>query len=453
MVADRIGHWAASYFDEGQALWAAPRGSSAYRAWRDFAVHDLTAEIAGLKGFAAHVAHTPENPHDALARAAERLGIGPGALKSYFHQRLLTLGGWSQFARYKLWQAELAGTTDSTIIDLLAISMIWEEALFACFGDQIAEQWAVAKAAHADMTGPSADLIVNTILQDAAERAVQRALAMRLAVPTPPESKALPALQAAFCIDVRSEVFRRALESLSPAIQTMGFAGFFGLSIAHRRFGSDVEELRLPVLLNPGLRTLTCTAENAPAEQAARIKARAKRAWGRFKLAAVSSFAFVEAAGPIYVGKLLIDAFGFKGAPFPNDPPPRMEPNLLRDARAKAAKSILQAMSLTNGFARLVLLTGHGANVVNNPHASALHCGACGGYSGEVNARLLAQLLNDAEVRIDLSSSGINIPIDTLFLAALHDTTTDEVTLYTDGHPLGAHQKDLAQAKAWLFCG
>jgi hypothetical protein len=450
VVADRIGHWAASYFDEGQALWAAPRGSSAYRAWRDFAVHDLTPEIAGLKGFAAHVAHTSESPHDALVRATERLSIGPDALKSYFHQRLLALGGWSQFARYKLWQAELAGTTDSTIIDLLAISLIWEEALFACFGDQIAEQWAAAKAAHADVTGPSADLIVNTILQDAAERAAQRALAVRLALPTLPESEAPPALQAVFCIDVRSEVFRRALESLSPAIQTMGFAGFFGLTTSHRRFGSDVEELRLPVLLNPGLSTLTCTAENAPAEQAARIKARAKRAWGRFKLAAVSSFAFVEAAGPIYVGKLLIDAFGLKGAPIPNDPSPRTEPNLLREARAKAAKSILQAMSFTHGFARLVLLAGHGANVVNNPHASSLHCGACGGYSGEVNARLLAQLLNDANVRIDLASSGIYIPADTLFLAALHDTTTDDVTLYTDGQSLSAHQKDLAQAKSWL---
>ena len=62
-------------------------------------------------------------------------------------------------------------------------------------------------------------------------------------------------MQAAFCIDVRSEVFRRALESLHPGIQTIGFAGFFGLTTAHRRFASDVEELRLPVLLNPALKS------------------------------------------------------------------------------------------------------------------------------------------------------------------------------------------------------
>ena len=33
-IADRFGAWAAGYFDEGQALWAAPRGRGAYAAWR-----------------------------------------------------------------------------------------------------------------------------------------------------------------------------------------------------------------------------------------------------------------------------------------------------------------------------------------------------------------------------------------------------------------------------------
>jgi hypothetical protein len=107
-------------------------------------------------------------------------------------------------------------------------------------------------------------------------------------------------------------------------------------------------------------------------------------------------------------------------------------------------------MSLTAGFSRLVLLAGHGASVVNNPHASALHCGACGGYSGEVNARLLASLLNDREVRGELSARGIAVPEDTLFLGALHDTTTDEVTVFDADHPSEAHAADLARAKGWL---
>jgi uncharacterized protein len=96
-----------------------------------------------------------------------------------------------------------------------------------------------------------------------------------------------------------------------------------------------------------------------------------------------------------------------------------------------------------------VLLAGHGAQVTNNPHASAYHCGACGGQTGEVSARLLASLLNDAETRAGLAAHGIALPDDTLFVAALHDTTTDAVTLFADtASP--AHAADLAQARAWL---
>jgi uncharacterized protein YbcC (UPF0753/DUF2309 family) len=291
---------------------------------------------------------------------------------------------------------------------------------------------------------------VDAILQDAFERSGQRGLAETLAAPGTAAMGSRPTLQAAFCIDVRSEVFRRALESLSSGIQTLGFAGFFGLAASHRRFASDVQERRLPVLLNPGLTTCSGGPEDATADQSARFKARAKRAWGRFKLAAVSSFAFVEATGPIYVSKLLSDALGLHGAPTPNDPAPRLDPALDLATRTKAAETVLRAMSLTTDFARLVLLVGHGANVVNNPQASGLHCGACGGYSGEVNARLLAALLNDPEVRAGLRPQGIDIAADTLFLGALHDTTTDAVTLYADDRPSASHPSDIRQAKAWL---
>jgi uncharacterized protein YbcC (UPF0753/DUF2309 family) len=450
LIAERIGSWAASYFDEGQALWSAPRGNGAYAAWRAVATHDLTPEIVGLSGFANHVANAPESARDALACATRRLGLPVEAMETYFHQMLMTLGGWAQYARYKLWQAELDAGSDDTITDLLAIRLIWEEALFDRYGGKISERWAAVRAEHAAPVTPTAVHVVDAILQEAAERSAQRMLATTLAQRASPTSEDRPVLQAAFCIDVRSEVFRRALERVNPEIQTLGFAGFFGLTVSHRRFASDVQELRLPVLLNPGLMTCSGGPESAAADQSARFKARAKRAWGRFKLAAVSSFAFVEATGPIYVGKLVSDALGLHGASAPNDPTPRIYPALDLASWTKTAETVLRAMSLTTNYARLVLFAGHGANVVNNPHASGLHCGACGGYPGDVNARLLAALLNDPEVRAGLAPQGIEIPADTLFLGALHDTTTDRITLYSDDHPSAAHHIDLEKVGAWL---
>ncbi|MBC7431526.1 MAG: DUF2309 domain-containing protein [Rubritepida sp.] len=450
LIAERLGAWAAGYFDEGQALWAAPRGRGAYAAWRAVSTHDLTPEIAGLAGFATTVSEAPETADDVLRQMPERLALPQAAQESYFHRLLMTLGGWAQLGRYRLWQAELAGGTDDTVTDLLAIRLIWEGALFDRYAGLIGEGWAAAAAAHAAPIGANTDQAIDAILQEAAERAAQRELAATLAAAAPAMRDTRPVLQAAFCIDVRSEVFRRALEASHPDIRTLGFAGFFGLGTSHRRFASSVQGHRLPVLLNAGLRSCSGGPADGAADQSARFRARAKRAWGRFKLAAVSSFAFVEATGPVYAGKLLGGALGLPGRAAPQDPAPRPEPALTPAARVDAAEAVLRAMSLVEGMARLVLVVGHGANVVNNPHASGLHCGACGGYSGEVNARLLASLLNDAGVRAGLASRGIAIPADTLFLAALHDTTTDAVTLYMDGHDEAAHQPDIAQARRWL---
>jgi len=450
VIAERLGSWASGYFDLGQAIWAAPRGRSTYSAWRAVATHDLTPEIIGLAGFALHVARAPRMASDAISRAASVLGLKPPELTTYFHRLLMTLGGWAHYARYLLWQAELDNRSDSTLVELLAIRLVWEEALYERYAGQLTERWSKACATHLVPIEATRSQVIDVILQEAAEHAAQRALAAVLNAPAAGADTGRPALQAAFCIDVRSEVFRRALESISPKIQTLGFAGFFGLTAAHRRFASDVTELRLPVLLNPGLKSVSGGPDVAGADRSVRVKARAKRAWGRFKLAAVSSFAFVEATGPIYVGKLLRDALALQHAPATDDPAPRLDPPLDLATRSQVAETVLRAMSLTGNFARLVILAGHGATVVNNPHASALHCGACGGYSGEVNARLLAAILNDEAVRRQLAGRGIAIPPDTLFIGALHDTTTDEVTIYTQDHNTESHKADLAEVAAWL---
>lgn len=451
LMRERIGVWAGSYFDEGQALWITPQDHNAWTAYRMYATHDITPEIMGLKDFARFMAEAPEPSLAAIARAITTLGLDDTAIETYGHQLLLSMGGWSQLGRYRLWQAELANGTDTILTDMLAIRLMWEEALFLQYQDGIAADWAKARDGHRMPVAPGEAEIVDEILQEALERGNQRALAATLATsPAAADLQTRPALQAAFCIDVRSETFRRALEGVSPNIQTLGFAGFFGVFAKHRRFASDVDELRLPVLLNPKLESRATGADNQADDLNARFRARAKRAWGRFKLAPVSSFAFVESMGPVYIGKLVRDALGLSANMAPNDPKPRFTPALDLASRVDAAETVLRAMSLTRNFAPIVLLAGHGANVVNNPHASGLHCGACGGYSGEVNARLLADLLNDAEVRERLAPRGIVVPKDTLFIAGLHDTTTDTLTLYEQDADSAGHQAALRQLQEWL---
>ncbi len=444
IIRQSVGLWAAGHFDRGQALWSPAPGRSAFAAWREWATHDLTPEIAGLTGFCAHVFEAPDSAERAILRAAEALELSDAAAETAFHRLYIDLGGWAQHARWLLWTAELRQETDHTLSDLLAIRMIWEEALLRHVPG-VAEAWAQTVAAHEAPVTPDRNIVIDTILQEARERAFQRRMTAELSIPKGARTR--PRMQVACCIDVRSGPLRRALEALDPQVETLGFAGFFGLPVAHRAQGTDEVVPHLPALLSPSAHASSHLPPDP--EQASRIRARTVRAWGRFRQAAVSSFAFVEAAGPIYGVKLLRDALGLGHGPADAAPPPRFDTAMPAPDKAALAAKVLTAMSFTRDHAPLVLLLGHGASTTNNPHDSAYHCGACGGQAGDVSARLLAGLLNDPETRAGLAEHGIAIPKDTLFVAGLHDTTTDAVTLYPDG--LDAAQRAmLADARQLL---
>ncbi|MEM7800958.1 MAG: putative inorganic carbon transporter subunit DabA, partial [Chloroflexota bacterium] len=187
---------------------------------------------------------------------------------------------------------------------------------------------------------------------------------------------------------------------------------------------------------------------------------------------AVSCFGFVGPIGLTYLRNLLVDSWAM-GRPVekpeqfglsytssaqkgPQIVPAEIEGRLTGihlEQRVELAAGLLKGMSLTSGFAPFVLLIGHGSSSVNNPYASGLDCGACGGHSGEVNARVAAAILNDYAVRQGLEAQGIEIPGDTRFVAGLHHTTTDNVTLFDTDHlskqeraNLALIQKDLAVA-------
>ncbi len=438
-VAERIGHWAGGHYDTGQALWPAPK-TRAWLSWRSFAQRDLTPEIFGLTGFASRVAGMSMSARGALTKCAEDMGITAEACESYFHTLLMRLGGWAQLASGEAFRADLKGDGNNDITDLLTAKLVFEAALLARYKDQIGDKWKAVLEAHAQPVKASEDDLIDAALQAAADHAAARALDDTLAQPGSDAVEA-PDVQAAFCIDVRSEVFRRALEASGDSIETIGFAGFFGIAAAHNSFASDVSEVRGPVLINTGATSAATDPQDS--DMLTRVAKRVTRAWGRFRLAAVSSFAFVEATGPLYLGKLVRDSLAQKNPSLGNDPMPALSDDISIEDRINMATAILSGMSLKSGYAKVILLAGHGAGVVNNPHASALQCGACGGHAGDVNARLVAALLNDTDVRAGLVANGFDIPEDTIFLAGLHDTVTDEVALYEADLPAGHTQSDV----------
>jgi uncharacterized protein YbcC (UPF0753/DUF2309 family) len=479
-ITQQVSQTCAAFFDEHQADWQPDRGQGLYAFWRDTLTHDHgIGVLMGLPNLGKRLSTLPTSRQDAEQWAMNRLGLPEAVWADYLEAVLLTVNGWASWCAYLGWQAKQEGRRDDQLRDLLAIRLAWGAVLLECKADCSAQRaFAALHQAwrHAPELLAEAEnaLWVDEVWQWALEAGYQRQLARKLSPASLPRAVESPRseveVQAVFCIDVRSERLRRALETGWPGIQTLGFAGFFGLPIAYTPFATGARRPQLPGLLAPALEVSDRIAaegfgiaETSAGEQCTAKQARLRRfAWSAQWQANSrwpgSAFSFVEAAGLAYLGKLA----GWMSPPAQPRPRddlaglPKRYRSLCRPTlngldtndKVNLAAKILHAMGLDHDFAPLVLLVGHGSQSVNNAHAAALDCGACCGQTGEANARLLAQLLNDPLVRAGLAEKHIVIPPETAFLAALHNTTTDEVEWFDQDLLSGPAQERLRRVQS-----
>ncbi len=471
-MVDRISFWASAYFDQNQAIWkTSEQNESLFRAWKREAEIDYSTEAMGLTGFRKLVKSLPNDHLEASAIALEKLQIPEEIQEHYLNALLMKVNGWAGFSARIDWDARLAGKESHAVEQFLAILLVWE----LCFSElldypELENAWRSARTeAHAIISSGKPDVMLEQqlILQKAFDIAAQRSIIQKInAQPSKKSNKKTTLAQAVFCIDVRSETFRRNLETVNEGVETLGFAGFFGFPIKYMPLGHDEGTDQCPALISTSHTVKESLANPEEEEEAIRRRTliqKFTKIWKAFKSGAVSCFGFVSPLGLYFLPKLFMDLFGIT-RPVANpeeyglsrhevntrgislEAGPAGEINgIPQEDRVNMALSSLKAMSMTESFAPIVLIAGHGASTVNNPHATGLDCGACGGHSGEANAKVAAAILNDRKVREHLRTSGIDIPDTTLFIAGRHDTTTDEVTLFVSRNDLSDDKKEELQ--------
>jgi uncharacterized protein len=451
LIAHQIGQVCAAWFDQDQSDWRPRGGSGLYQAWRESLLVDRGLSVlSDCPALAGRVRELPECPDAALEESVRALGLAAEELPDWFDTLLLRSLGWASWCAYGRWQARLEGGDDGTMRELLAIRAAWEW-LVDDRQRGPGSAWERWRSAWTQSRRQPLDAVWQAlrVWQRAEEFAWQEKLQgllcgepARTVDDTPVKARVY------FCIDVRSEVMRRALEQACPGVETGGFAGFFGLPIAYTPLGAIHPRPQLPGLLAAQL-SVSDSSGDLELDRAltARRQARLARSgrWHLFERLPASAFALVETIGLTYAGALVGRSLGLiRPASEPHQTAlQQTEWKILKPAlnmidiqqRAGMVARILRAMSLTQDFPGLVLLVGHGSQSTNNPQAAGLDCGACCGQSGEVNARLLAGLLNDGELREALRLLGIDIPDSTHFMAGLHNTTTDQIRTYDEALP------------------
>jgi len=427
--------WLQAFFDDGQATILMPlRKQGLYVAWRKLALYDEKLHGKDVNK-QTWLRALPDSPEQAIAECLLCLSIAKEDREPFLTLLLTTLPGWAAYVKYRTEWAGLETNHPNTVsqsdylaVRLVITSLLWPEAKKLL-------DWHMQAFKH-----PKANPLEKMQITETAYRLP---LLKKLAK-QPLQKPHTPDAQLVFCIDVRSEPFRRALEATGD-YQTFGFAGFFGIPVQITNSITGDSYASCPVLLAPKYEVKEAPYGHQACEHARKGHKRItsfKQIYKSVKYTFTTPFALVEVLGiasgawmglrslsPRLASKLKFSAINSLR------PMQAVEPlldNITFAEQCAYAEGALRMMGLTSHFASVVVFCGHGSTTQNNAYATALDCGACGGHPGASNARILATIHNNEEVRAQLAKNGISIPETTRFIAAEHNTTTDEVTLYGD---------------------
>ncbi|MDA8077019.1 MAG: DUF2309 domain-containing protein [Actinomycetota bacterium] len=469
-----------------------------YAAWRQVVVYDPAARSVAGRAGRKRLAELGADAEAAILGCLDLLGIPEAARTSELARHLGRMPGWAGHAKWRSrWAAPQEPGPALHLVDYLAVRLCYE-AVFLSSSSSLASSLARkpglgnqgrraprggSKMAVRGPTGVGAagmpeDVTARLSCLDATRAArvwlaayehhyrdrLLAALAA-LAAPGAPDQEPVtpevrhPAAQAVFCIDTRSEPLRRHLEAAGP-YETLGFAGFFALPIRYRAWGSAETVDLCPALVRPTSEMVERPAGGARGSAGRALAGRqvlagARGAFGSARKGAASQFVLAEAAGfvagPIAIAKTLAPG-RYKAARSwaqrvlvpPSDTVVDADPQfdaMGDEEQALYAQTALTTMGLTRSFASVVLLCGHGSTTENNPYASSLDCGACGGNRGGPSARAAAAILNRPTTRRLLAERGIVVPDGTVFVAGEHDTATDTVGIL-DAHLVPSTHRD-----------
>jgi uncharacterized protein YbcC (UPF0753/DUF2309 family) len=464
--------WCKLYLDDSQAGWTMPnREEGFYRAWKRLIQYDPALskkQRKSLKGW-------PQEPHLALKEALFALEIPESEIQTYLEGHLLSLPGW---AGMMLWRSRQSSHDHALLTEYLAVRISMEWALIKPYlpltnqrsekkvsitpllaswihwGDLTIEEWSQMSTAEQNEYLSFAysfnENIRRKLWLEAWEQTHTDRLSQKIISKQRKTNGKKSALaQLAFCIDVRSEPFRRQLEKEGP-FETIGIAGFFGLPIATNELGSNHSHPSLPVILKPQHKIKESAEENElkSYQQRKQTVNSLSNTFKTMKQNVLASLLLPELSGPWLSLQMVTRSFVPRRADrfirnirkiWLRKPNTKLLLNHVHNTEAEIpvgfseeekvnyARQALKMMGLTDNFASLIVICGHGSQSTNNPYAASLDCGACGGAAGGFNARVLAALCNLPEVRKELSSEGIKIPEHTVFAAAEHKTTVDEL--------------------------